>query len=169
MKLSEYFLGELDREAERTRAVLLQVPPDKYDWQPHDKSMKFGPLADMVASVPTWIAIQITQDELDLAPSDGSRMKREPKTTSSALVQSLDASLETARTALKKASDKHLSTHWRLKAGGNVVQEAPRYQMIQDTFNHWSHHRGQMTVYLRLLGAKVPATYGPSADEQAFR
>ncbi len=169
MKLSEYFLGELDREANRTREVLLQVPPDKYDWKPHDKSMKFGPLADMVAIIPTWIAIQVTQDDLDVAPSDGSRMKREPKTTSDALVQSLDASLETARTALKKASDKHLSTHWRLKAGGKVVQEAPRYQMIQDTFNHWSHHRGQMTVYLRLLGAKVPATYGPSADEQAFR
>ncbi len=169
MKLSDYFLGELDREANRTRAVLLQVPPDKYEWKPHDKSMKFGSLSDMVATIPNWVAIQVTKDELDLAPADGSRMKNEPKTTSAALVAALDASLETARAALQNATEEQLTSLWRLKAGGKVVQEAPRYQMIQDTFNHWSHHRGQMTVYLRLLDAKVPATFGRSADEMAFR
>jgi len=66
-------------------------------------------------------------------------------------------------------TEEHLKPTWQLKAHGTVVQEAPRYQMIQDTFNHWAHHCGQMTVYLRLLGAKVPATYGPSADDKTFR
>jgi hypothetical protein len=105
MKLSDYFLGELEREANRTRAVLLQAPPDKYEWKPRDKSMKFGSLSDMVAIIPNWIAIQVSKDELDLAPADGSRMKNEPKTTSAALVAALDASLETARGALKSATD----------------------------------------------------------------
>ena len=73
-----------------------------------------------------------------------------------------------ARAALQKTTDEHLQTKWRLKARGQVVQEAPRFEMIQDTINHWAHHRGQMTVYLRLMGAKVQAIYGPSADEQAF-
>ena len=69
-----------------------------------------------------------------------------------------------ARSAFEKTTDDHLMTNWRLLARGNVVMEAPRYQMIQDTINHWAHHRGQMTVYLRLLGKPVPATYGPTAD-----
>ena len=73
-----------------------------------------------------------------------------------------------ARAALEQTTDEHLMTKWQLKARGQVVQEAARYLMIQDTFNHWSHHRGQLTVYLRLLGAKVPAVYGPSADDKNF-
>ena len=169
MKLTDYLLAELDREAVRTRAVLEQVPADKYDWKPHDKSMRFGNLSDMVAIIPTWVAMQITQDELDIAPKEGSTMKSEPKTTSVALVAALDTSLAAARKALSETNDDHLKTTWQLKARGAVVQEALRYLMIQDTLNHWVHHRGQMTVYLRLLDAKVPATFGPSADEQAFR
>ena len=89
--------------------------------------------------------------------------------TSAALIQALDQTAADARKALEKATDDHLKTTWRLKARGTVVQEAPRYEMIQDTLNHWAHHRGQMTVYLRLMGAKVPALYGPSADEQSFQ
>jgi uncharacterized damage-inducible protein DinB len=69
---------------------------------------------------------------------------------------------------LDKTTDEHLKTNWKLLAGGNVVMEDPRYVMMQDTINHWTHHRGQMTVYLRLMGAKVPALYGPSADDQSF-
>jgi uncharacterized damage-inducible protein DinB len=169
MKFTEFFLAELDREGTRTRDVLRQVPADKYDWKPHDKSMKFGSLAGMLAGIPGWIAMQVTKDEFDIAPASGSSMAREPKTTSAALIQSLDESLTAARGALRGTSDAHLSAPWQFKRGGEVVQEAPRYQMIQDTFNHWAHHRGQMTVYLRLMGAKVPAIYGPSADDKSFR
>jgi uncharacterized damage-inducible protein DinB len=82
---------------------------------------------------------------------------------------SLDKSAADAREALDKTTDEHLKTTWKLKARGEVVMEAPRFEMIQDTINHWAHHRGQMTVYLRLMGAKVPALYGPSADDKSFR
>ena len=168
MKLKDFLLAELDREVDRSRKALQQVPEGKYDWKPHDKSMIFGYLADMVATIPSWIAMEITKDELDVAPADGSTMKQEPKKTSAALIQALDKSGAAARQALQNTTDEHLSTTWRLKARGTVVQEAPRYEMIQDTINHWAHHRGQMTVYLRLMGAKVPAIYGPSADEKSF-
>lgn len=168
MKLNELLLAEFNREVDRSRRALQEVPEGKYDWKPHDKSMIFGYLADMVATIPTWIVMQVRQDELDVAPAAESTMKREPKTTSAALVEALDKSAADARQALENATDEHLLTRWRLKARGAVVQEAPRFDMIQDTLNHWVHHRGQMTVYLRLLGAKVPAIYGPSADDKNF-
>jgi len=95
-------------------------------------------------------------------------MKREPKETSDELIKALDQSAAGARAALEKTTDEHLRTNWKLLAHGNVVLEESRYIMIQDTINHWAHHRGQMTVYLRLMGQKVPALYGPSADDQSF-
>jgi uncharacterized damage-inducible protein DinB len=169
MKLTEFLLAELDREIDRSRRALEQVPEGKYEWKPHEKSMIFGYLADMVATIPSWIVMEVTQNELDVAPVDGSTMKQEPKKTSAALIQALDKSAADGRAALAKTTDEHLKTTWQLKARGHVVQEAPRYEMIQDTINHWAHHRGQMTVYLRLMGAKVPALYGPSADDKSFR
>ena len=168
MTLTQFLLAELDREVARSRRALEQVPDGKYQWKPHDRSMIFGYLADMVATIPSWIAMEITRDELDIAPADGSTVRRPPNETSAALLAALDSTASEARTALQRTTDEHLRTTWRLKARGEVVQEAPRYEMIQDTINHWAHHRGQMTVYLRLMGAKVPALYGPSADEQAF-
>jgi uncharacterized damage-inducible protein DinB len=169
MKLTEFFLTELNREVERSRRALEQVPEGKYDWKPHDKSMIFGYLADMVATMPSWVVMAITQDELDVAPADGSKMKQTPKKTSEALLKALDKAAADARSALEKTSDEHLMTSWRLLAGGKVVMETPRQEVIQDTINHWAHHRGQMTVYLRLMGAKVPALYGPSADDNTFQ
>ena len=168
MKLNEFLLAELNREADRSRRALEQVPEGKYEWKPHEKSMMFGYLAELVATMPSWIAMQVAKNDLDVAPADGSTMKQEPKKTSAALVQGLDKSAADARAALEKTTDEHLNTNWQLKARGNVVQQGPRYAMIQDTLNHWAHHRGQMTVYLRLMGAKVPALYGPSADDKSF-
>ena len=168
MKLNEFLLAELDREVDRSRRALEKAPEGKYDWKPHERSMIFGYLADMVATIPSWIAMEVTKNELDIAPTDGSTMRQEPKKTSAALIEALDKSAASARDALAQATEEHLNTPWQLKARGQVVQEAARYQMIQDTINHWAHHRGQMTVYLRLMGAKVPAIYGPSADEKSF-
>ena len=168
MKLTEFFLSELDREVERSRRALQEVPEGKYDWKPHEKSMIFGYLADMVATIPTWITMEIKQDELDVAPAEGSKTKQAPKETSEALVKALDESAAAARSALAETTDEHLMTSWKLLARGQVVMEFPRHVMIQDTINHWAHHRGQMTVYLRLMGSKVPALYGPSADDQRF-
>jgi len=168
MKLTEFLRDEVDREVERSRKALAQVPPDKYDWKPHERSMAFGYLADMVATIPMWIQMQIERDELDVAPPKGEGMKRVRKETSEELLKALDAAANGARAAFEKTTDEHLRTNWKLLAGGNVVLEDPRYLMIQDTINHWAHHRGQMTVYLRLMGQKVPALYGPSADDQNF-
>ena len=168
MNITEYLLEETNREIERSRKALKEVPAGQYDWKPHEKSMVFGYLADMVATIPTWIAMEINQDQLDVAPEGGSNMKREKHDTSESLLKALDESAAAVRAAFEKTNDDHLKTNWQLLARGNVVMEAPRYEMIQDTINHWSHHRGQMTVYLRLMGAKVPAIYGPSADDQSF-
>jgi uncharacterized damage-inducible protein DinB len=168
MDIKEFLLSELNREVERSRRVLEEVPSGKYDWKPHEKSMIFGYLADMVATILMWVTMQIKQDELDVAPEGGSNMKREKKENSEALVKALDESAAGARAAIENTSDEHLKTGWKLLARGKVVMEGPRYEMIQDTISHWSHHRGQMTVYLRLLESKVPAIFGPSADENKF-
>ena len=168
MKLTEFFREELDREVERSRKALQEVPDGKYEWKPHERSMVFGYLADMVATIPTWITMEINRDELDIAPPEGQGIKQTPKETSAELLKALDEAAADARAALEKTSDEHLMTNWKLLAQGRVVIELPRYQMIQETMNHWSHHRGQMTVYLRLMGAKVPALYGPSADDRSF-
>lgn len=169
MQINEFLLAELNREIERSRRALEQVPSGKYDWKPHEKSMILGYLADMVATIPSWVAAIVSQDSLDIAPTDGSTMKPQKKTTAAELVAALDESAKKAREALSTTTDIHLATSWQLKASGHVVMEGPRHEFIADSLNHWAHHRGQMTVYLRLLGAKVPSIYGPSADEQAFR
>ncbi len=168
MKLTEFLLEEFEREVGRSRRALEQVPEGKYDWKPHEKSMVFGYLANMVATIPQWIDMIMTQDELDVAPVDGSKMEQKRMDTSGELVEALDKAATGARQAFEQTTDDFLNTSWRLLARGQVVMELPRYLMIQDSINHWSHHRGQMTVYLRLLGAKVPALYGPSADEAQF-
>lgn len=170
MKITGFLLAELDREVERSRRALEQAPEGKYDWKPHEKSMIFGYLANMVATIPMWIMMQINQNELDVAPAPGeSKMENKRLDKSSELIEALDQAAAGARSAFQQTTDEHLKTNWRLLAKGKVVMEAPRYEMIQDTINHWAHHRGQMTVYLRLMGAKVPAIYGPSADDNSFQ
>lgn len=169
MTIKESLSEQLEREVERARRALEQLPEGKGDWKPHDKSMQFEYLADMVATIPTWIAFQVNQDSIDIAPTDGSKFPRTKKVTREDFLKALDESAAQARQALAQTTEEHLSTPWQLKAGGKVVQEGPRDRMIQETISHWSHHRGQMTVYLRLMGAKVPALFGPSADENSFK
>jgi uncharacterized damage-inducible protein DinB len=166
MKLTEMFLAELKREADSTRRVLSRVPEGRIDWSPHVKSMKLGYLASLVASMPGWIAMMINGYELDLNPP-GQPPRRTPiLKTKHELLQSLQDSVAIAREALERTNDEHLMTSWRLLAGGKLLDEKPRYAMIRDgVFQHLAHHRGQLTVYLRLNDATVPAIYGPSADE----
>src|ERR1700681_2546965 len=169
MKLTELLVAELDREMPGSRRVLAEVPAGKYEWKPHDKSMILGSLANMVATMPSWLAMGVTLNELDVAPASGSAMSPQKLETSDALVKALDKSAVDARAVLSGTTDDFLMSPWKLLARGQVVMETPRWEMIQDTINHWAHHRGQMTVYLRLLGAKVPSVYGPSADDKQFR
>jgi uncharacterized damage-inducible protein DinB len=168
MNVTELFLGELDREAERSRRALEQVPEGRHDWKPHERSLTFGYVAEMVATIPAWIALVVKQDELDIMPAGGPTMKKAPMNTSAEFIAALDKAVADGRSALESATDEYLETPWRLLARGRVAIEAPRHVMISDTLNHLAHHRGQMTVYLRLMGAKVPALYGPSADDQRF-
>ena len=169
MTTKQFLADQLEREVARSRKALEQMPEGKADWKPHEKSMQFGYLADMVATIPTWIVLQLKQDALDVAPADGSKFPRTPKVTRADYLKALDDAAAQARQAFKDTTDEKLATSWQLKARGNVVQEGPRHQMIEETISHWSHHRGQMTVYLRLMGAKVPALFGPSADENSFK
>ena len=167
MKLTDLLLEELDRETPRTRHAVERVPAGKDDWKPHAKSMPLGRLAGLVASMPSWIPMIIEQDELDLTPPPGQGQYQQPKTAE--LAKALDDHVKKAREALKKTNDEYLfTTKWRLKAGGHVVMNQPRHIVLRDTINHLAHHRGQLTVYLRMLDIPVPAIYGPSADDQSF-
>ena len=168
MNIIDLYLSELDREVDRSRRALENLPEGKKDWKPHDKSMQFGYLANMVATIPTWLTMIIKQDELDIAPQDGGGHKWPDPNTRAEYVEALEKSAADARAALKGTTEEHLQTRWKLLAGGKVVADTPRHEMMRDTINHWAHHRGQMTVYLRLMGAKVPALYGPSADDKRF-
>jgi uncharacterized damage-inducible protein DinB len=168
MNIIDLFISELDREVKRSRRALEMVPDNKRSWKPHDKSMEFGHLTDMVATIPTWLTMIVKQDQLDVAPKDGPRQERPQPTTSAAYIAELEKSAKEAKEALEGTTDAHLQTHWKLLAAGQVVADTPRHEMLRDAINHWAHHRGQMTVYLRLMGAKVPALYGPSADDKRF-
>lgn len=167
MKMTDLFSAQLEREAIVTRRALEPVPEGRPDWKPHDKSMPLGSLSTLVATMPGWIAMIVGQDELDLNPPGGAAQPPAPGTTLE-LLAALDGSLAQAREALLNTSDEHLLTPWRLLVAGKVVMESPRHVVIADTFTHLAHHRGQLTVYLRLNGAPVPAIYGPSADDNRF-
>jgi uncharacterized damage-inducible protein DinB len=167
MKMSELFAAELEREAEGTRRVLERVPEGRDDWKPHPKSMTLGTLARLVASMPSWIPMVIEMDELDIAPEGGKKNGNSKYNTVKDLLKEHEEGVAKAKSALKTVSEDHLLKIWKLKAAGHVMDEKPRHVMIRDgVLNHLAHHRGQLTVYLRLNEAKVPPVYGPTADEQ---
>jgi hypothetical protein len=168
MKLTDFFLAQLEREIIGSRRALEPVPEGRNDWKPHEKSMPLGYLSTLVATMPSWMAMMIAQDYLDLNPPGGSSYRPPSWTTSSDLIRIHDDSAGEARRALGSTTDDHLMTAWQLRVAGKVVAENPRHVMIADTFCHLAHHRGQLTVYLRLNGAAVPAIYGPSADDKSF-
>src|SRR5262245_29818703 len=169
MKLTDLFIAELDRELPRTRRLLENFPEGKADWKPHDKSMALGYLGILVAMIPQWIQMAIERDELDIAPKDGSRFPIPTAGTRKELVELAEKSTELAKAALRKTNDDVLlNTNWKLLAGGHVASDTPRYQVIRETINHMSHHRGQLTVYMRLNGEKVTSLYGPTADDKSF-
>ena len=168
MQIIDLFVAELEREAARSRRALENEPDGKSDWKPHEKSMPFGYLATMVATMPMWITMMLRQNQLDVAPVGGSTHQWPNPTTRAEYLAALDTAVAEAKQVLRDTNEAHLLTPWRLLAGGKVVSEHPRHEMLRDTINHWAHHRGQMTVYLRLMGAQVPALYGPSADDARF-
>jgi len=166
MKLTDSLLAELEREAASTRLALKRLPEGHNDWKPHPRSMPLGYLASLVATMPAWIVTMVKEDELDLKSPGAAKFKPLEWRTRSELVAALDAGLTEAREALSNTTDEHLMKPWRFKVGDHVVDQNLRHIMIEHAvFSHLAHHRGQLTVYLRLNEASVPALYGPSADE----
>ena len=165
MDLKSFLLEQLERDAAATRKVLERVPEGRNSWKPHERSMELGYLAALVATMPGWPAFMILKDEIDIDGAD-TGLRTVAVQTNAELLRLLNDGLANSRDALRATTDEHLGTTWRMRAGGNVVAEGPRYRMIADgALSHLAHHRGQLTVYLRLTEAKVPAIYGPSADE----
>jgi uncharacterized damage-inducible protein DinB len=169
MKLTDLFLAQLEREAVITRRALERVPEGRPDWKPHQKSMPLGYLSRLVATMPGWIALEILQDELDLQPLHGGGFPQPDTSTTRALLKAFDDSVSKAREALRGETDEHLTTtRWRLLVSGQVVADNPRQEVLADTFTHLAHHRGQLSVYLRLNDVPVPSVYGPTADDKSF-
>jgi uncharacterized damage-inducible protein DinB len=164
MSMIEGLLQELTQEAQTTRRVLERVPADKLGWKPHEKSMSLGQLALHVATVPGNVA-QITQQ----SPFPLPQFTQPSATSAAELVPALDASVATAREILRSMDDAALGKIWQAVDGEREVMALPVGAVLRSIMlNHWYHHRGQLSVYLRQLGVAVPSIYGPSADENPF-
>lgn len=165
MELKKLILEQLERDGEASRKAIERVPEGQNSWKPHSRSMELGYLAALVATMPGWVAFMIDRDELDLN-GNGESFRTKAVETRAELLSLLDKGLEDSRRALKGTTEEHLMKTWTLKMGDQVLTSGPRYTNIFDgALSHLAHHRGQLTVYLRLNDAKVPAIYGPSADE----
>jgi uncharacterized damage-inducible protein DinB len=169
VKLTDLFKEELAREAASTRRTLERVPEGQNSWKPHPKSMELGRLASLVAIMPSWVISMVKQDEFDMRSPEAAKFSQLQWQNRGELIAALDKGVAGAHEALSSTDDDHLFTPWKFVVGGHVVSESPRHIMIRESvFNHLAHHRGQLTVYLRLNEAPVPAIYGPSADEGKF-
>lgn len=165
MNLTEQILTELQQEAATTRKMLERVPEASFAWQPHEKSMTLGRLAAHVAGLyGTWLKTTLSQDEFDLADS----LPLKAESVSDILV-AFDQNVADAIELLRAQSDERLFMTWRLKRGSQVLFEMPRWAVLRSmVINHIIHHRGQLSVYLRLLDVPLPSVYGPTADEPMF-
>ena len=165
MALVDGLLQELEAEAQTTRRVLEHVPGDKLDWRPHEKARTLGELAMHVAVVPGAVAEFVTGPSPVQVPSF-----EDPRLQSVAdLVPALEQRIAKANQVLSGMDDATISSTFRLMHGDRELFSLPRVAMLRSIMlNHWYHHRGQLTVYLRALGARVPSVYGPSADENPF-
>ena len=166
MAIVDYLLPEFDHEMATTRRVLERVPERAFEWKPHEKSMSLGQLSGHLANIPAWCSAVLDLPGADLA-IDGDRYRSTFPQTRERLVEDFDGKLASARASLVKQTDPELKAPWTLKNGGHEVFTLPRITALRSfILNHSIHHRGQLTVYLRLNNVALPPVYGPTADEQ---
>ncbi len=163
MSIGGSLLPEFDQEMLVTRRLLERVPGAQMEWRPHPKSFPLGHLAQLISRMPGWITNALLEDALDLASGPGYSLES-PAT----LLAEFDANVRAARAAVGGASDERFATEWSLRLGERVLFTAPRGVVVRQNISHLIHHRGQLTVYLRLRDVPIPSIYGPTADERAF-
>ncbi len=163
MTLGQLYLEELLAEAAASRKCIERVPESLYEYKPHEKSMKLGHLVLTVAGIPAWIAHVIEQGDIDFATFKMAR----PATTEE-MVKFFNDNLAAAKKALEKISDGDLAANFSLKMKDQILATDTKKNTVRDTINHLVHHRGQLTVYMRLNNIAVPKIYGPTADERSF-
>ncbi len=161
--MASAFAKELEAEAPASRKCLERIPESLFGWKPHERSMPLGYLAVLVAEIPRWIQAMIEDSEIDLATFG----RFEPRTTAE-LVARFDENVRGAAATLRRVSDEELAGLFHLKRQGQILNSMPKLDSLGSTLNHWVHHRGQLTVYMRLNDIPVPSIYGPSADEPTF-
>lgn len=154
-------LKEFDAEMSSTRRVLERVPPDKLTWKPHEKSFSIGHLGMLVAWMPGWIAQTLREPFIDIGKAAGYSYKPPHE-----LLAMFDENVKQARAALGEVTGDALEAPWSLRSGDHVLMTMPRGETVRQHLNHLIHHRGQLTVYLRLVDVPVPMVYGPTADER---
>ncbi len=166
MSMAQTMLEQFKQEAAGTRKALERVPFDKAEWAPHEKSMTLGRLAGHIAEMPGWGASILTTEEFDMAPPDGEPYEPQVHESIDDVLATFDQGVSAIEAALPGVRDEAFGEHWSLKSGGEEVMGGPRGALFGNlVINHVIHHRGQLTVYLRLCDVPVPGMYGPSADE----
>jgi uncharacterized damage-inducible protein DinB len=163
MPINTALLAELQHEAGNSRKMIERVPTDKLDWRPHEKSMTIGRLATHIADIPIWFSRTINADEFDFVTAV---FNREVKENTEAILELFDKRLQEAIELLQSTSDEILNAPCTFRRGDHIFFQLPRKAVLRNfCYNHVYHHRGQLSVYLRLLDIPVPGMYGPSADE----
>ena len=166
MAIRDSILPEFDHEMATTRTLLERVPEGNPDWKPHEKSMTISRLAGHLAELAGWGKTTIAQDSLDFRPVNGPSYQPYFMTTRKQLLETFDKNVSEARAAIAGASDQEFMKTWTLLSGGKQILAMPKIAVLRSfAINHVIHHRGQMSVYLRLNNVPVPSIYGPSADE----
>jgi uncharacterized damage-inducible protein DinB len=166
MAIKDALLPEYDHELATTRRLLERVPEAEFDWKPHPKSMTLGQLAGHVANIPFWCIRTLDAPAYDLA-EQAPEAKLDPPASTAALLEGFDKRVAQARASLAKATDAEMMATWSLKSGDHVIFSMPRVSAVRSfVMNHLIHHRGQLSVYLRMKDIPLPPIYGPTADEQ---
>jgi uncharacterized damage-inducible protein DinB len=165
MNLIPIFLKEMEREAQTTRKMLQRVPTDKFQWQPHPKSMTVQRLATHIAELPTWVTMVLNTNELDFAKNE---YKPTVVSNTEELLAYFEKGLKEGKESLEKATEEDLLPDWTLRNGEQIFSTEKKHEVIRMAYCQIVHHRAQLGVFLRLLDIPIPGSYGPSADDTSF-